>query len=244
MATAARTVPDYEANGSVTAVCARAAADSAGHGGGAVRVPHGAGGQHRRRTAPSAPKPAGAATDLPAHALLPARDYPLHAHPTLLPADGVPADPWVVCASGRRIGHGSRRRRGGTGSARALLFHGVVEGADELGAGTAEDNGKLAVRSMAVYRPADAGSLSSRRHDGYRAVATSRGWATSLHARCVPVVPLRARDGGKPAQHALVLRRRREAGGRTGGVDEVSGGRLPRPLDLWDRGIRWSSALA
>ncbi|KFY49054.1 hypothetical protein V496_10206, partial [Pseudogymnoascus sp. VKM F-4515 (FW-2607)] len=131
-----------------------------------------------------------------------------------------------------------KRGRGGTGLARALLLHGVVEGADELSAGTAEDDGKLAARSMAVHRPEDAGSPSGRRHDGYRGVATSQGWATSLHARCVPVVPLRARGGGKPAQHALVSRPRREAGGRAGGGDEVFGERLPRPLDPTDGGIR------
>ncbi|KFZ19813.1 hypothetical protein V502_03459, partial [Pseudogymnoascus sp. VKM F-4520 (FW-2644)] len=258
-ATAALTLPDHEANGSVTAVCAGAAADPAGHGRGAVRVPHGASGQHRRGTTRAgATKPAnGAAADLPAHAVLPAGDDALHARPPLLPPDGVPTDPGVLCAIVRAgdgrdaealprarvegTGYGSRRGRGGTGSARALLLHGVVEGADELGAGTAEDDGKLAARSMAVHRPADAGSASGRRHDGYRAVATSQGWATCLHARCVPVVPLRARGGGKPAQHALVPRPRREAGGRAGGGDEVPGGRLPQPLDPTDGGIPVSS---
>ncbi|KFX85917.1 hypothetical protein V490_09324 [Pseudogymnoascus sp. VKM F-3557] len=137
-----------------------------------------------------------------------------------------------------------KRGRGGTGSARALLLHGVVAGADELGVGTAEDDGKPAARSMAVHRSADAGSSSRRRHDGYRAVATGQGWAASLHARCVPVAPLWARGGGKQTQHALVPRPRREAGGRAGGGDEVPGECLPRPLDSTDGGICQPSASA
>ncbi|KFZ17533.1 hypothetical protein V502_04544 [Pseudogymnoascus sp. VKM F-4520 (FW-2644)] len=175
-ATAALTLPDHKANGAAAdfeAVCAGAAADPAGHGRGAVRVPHGASGQHRRGTTrASAAKPANsAAADLLAHAVLPAGDDALHARPPLLPPNSVPTDPGVLCTivqagDGRdaealpraRVegtGYGSCRGCGSTGSARALLLHRVVEGADELSAGTAEDDGKLAARSMAWPRAKD-----------------------------------------------------------------------------------------
>ncbi|KFZ14233.1 hypothetical protein V501_03334 [Pseudogymnoascus sp. VKM F-4519 (FW-2642)] len=94
------------------------------------------------------------------------RDSALHAPSPLLPADGVSADLGVVRASIRAgagrdapsipgagvsgVRRGTVRGRCGSRSVGSLLFHGVVEGAPKLGAGSSEDDGEPEEGSVAL----------------------------------------------------------------------------------------------